>query len=725
MNSLFSYRISQELNISEINVKATLQLLEEGCTIPFIARYRKEVTGSLDEVQIGQIQERLTYLKEMKDRKETILESIQSQGKLTDDLKLKIESCTIKSELEDLYLPYKPKRRTKAMIAKEKGLEPLAMIILEQALQQSTENESEENLEGARHIVAEMISENAEIRAFIREVYQKEGVLKSKVKEEYKDKETKFKQYYDFSESIQNIPSHRFLAIRRGEHEMVLTVDLVVDEEPIIAEMKRKMKLNPKSPYAKQLELAVVDSYKRLLALSLESDVRVDLKMRSDKDAVDVFAENLKNLLLSSPMGGKPVIGIDPGIRTGCKCAAISSTGQYLNTTTLFLSAGESSLDKAKKQFLAFIETFKPAAIAIGNGTASRETEAFVKETLKEAEVRDIIVVQVSETGASVYSASEVAREEFPEIDLTIRGAISIGRRLQDPLAELVKVEPKALGVGQYQHDVYQPLLEKKLHDVVESCVNQVGVNLNTASFSLLSYVAGIGPSLSKKIVKHREEHGAFRTRQQLHEISGLGPKAFEQCAGFLRIQEGDNPLDASSVHPERYGVVAQMAQAVGVSLQELVGHPEFASKIDLKAFKSATLGEETLRDILNELKKPGRDPRKSFEMPKFLEGINKVEDLKAGMSLEGIITNVTAFGAFVDIGVHQDGLIHISELSDTFVKDPHQFAKAGDKLKVTVLSVDLPLKRIALSAKTGKPRPMATQAPKREKFSHNPFKNL
>ncbi len=742
MTHLFSQQIAQELTIAERNVLSTLQLLEEGNTIPFIARYRKEVTGSLDEVQVRQIQERSGYLKEMQERKSTVIESIASQGKLTDDLKRKIEACIAKSELEDLYLPYKPKRRTKAMIAREKGLEPLAQVILAQSLTGSPEEEAatfgpvDESLEGARHIVAEIIAEQAEIRAFIRDLYQNEALLRSKVKEEFKEKETKFKQYYDFSEQVKTIPSHRYLAIRRGEHEMVLSVQLVIDEEPILNEISRKMKQNLRSPFAKQMTLAIQDSYKRLLAPSLESDVRVELKLRSDKDAVEIFAQNLGNLLLSSPIGGKPVIGIDPGLRTGCKCAAVSHTGKYLDTTTLYLSTGNEGLEKGKKQLLAFIAKYPPFAIAIGNGTAGRETEAFVKETLKEAGISGIIIVQVSESGASVYSASDVAREEFPELDLTIRGAISIARRLQDPLAELVKVEPKALGVGQYQHDVYQPLLETKLHEVIESCVNQVGVDLNTASFSLLSYVAGIGTSLSKKIVKHREEQGTFKTRQQLHEVAGLGPKAFEQCAGFLRIREGDNPLDASAVHPERYQVVSQMAKDLGASLDELVGHPESVGKIDIKAYKNGTLGEETLRDILNELKKPGRDPRKSFEMPKFLDGVSKLEDLKAGMMIEGIVTNVTAFGAFVDIGVHQDGLVHISELSDTFVKDPHQVVKTGDKLKVTVLTVDAHLKRIALSAKNGQRKPQESIPPKggadyrpapqrREKFSNNPFGNL
>jgi uncharacterized protein len=735
MNLPFYKQIAQELSLPEPNVVSTMKLLDEGNTIPFIARYRKEVTGSLDEVQVRQIQERALYLKEMEDRKKTILESIRSQGKLTEALEKTIQECQIKATLEDLYLPFKPKRRTKAMIAREKGYEPLALTILKQPLtgdplQEAASFENpQEALEGAGHIIAEIISEMADIRSLIREIFQNEGLVCSKVRDEFKDKETKFKQYYDFKELIRTIPSHRFLAIRRGEQELVLSVDLWIEEEPVIEKIKTKVGLNPKSPFAKHLGEAIHDSYKRLLAPSLESDVRIDLKLGSDKEAVNVFAQNLGNLLLSSPMGGKKVVGIDPGLRTGCKCAAVCETGKFLDTTTFFLL---SEIGKAKREFLQFIKKHKPVAIAIGNGTASRETETFVKEVLKEEEITTIIVVQVSESGASVYSASDIAREEFPELDLTVRGAISIARRLQDPLAELVKVEPKSLGVGQYQHDVYQPLLESKLNEVVESCVNKVGVDLNTASASLLSYVAGIGPSLSKKIIKHREEKGPFRTRKQLTEVSGLGPKAFEQSAGFLRINDGENPLDSSAVHPERYPIIEKMAETLKVSLKELIGQPALIDKIDLKSYRSQTLGEETLQDIIGELKKPGRDPRKSFEMPKFLDGICKLEDLKQGMCIEGIVTNVTAFGAFVDIGVHQDGLVHISELSNTFVKDPHEVVKTGDRLKVTVLEVDCKLKRISLSAKQGatgvakaKPTSQMNEKINNEKFNNNPFAKL
>lgn len=747
MNEKHIAKISTELNLSAKRIGAALKLLEEGNTIPFIARYRKEMTDSLDEVQVRDIKDRADYLKEMDDRRSTILESIETQGKLTDDLKAKIEACETKSALEDLYLPYKPKRRTKATIAKEKGLEPLAKLIMEQAIEGTPESEAKafinaekgvedeaQALEGARHIVAEWISEDADIRTFLREAYQQDALLISKARDDWKEKDSKFKQYYDFSELVKNIPSHRYLAIRRGEHEMVLSVSLQIEEEPILREIERKAGMKSSSPFSGQMTQAIEDSYKRLLSTSIESDVRVDLKMNSDRDAVEIFEENLRHLLLSPPMGTQSVIGIDPGLRTGCKCAAVSTTGKYLDTTTLYLTKGERGLDQARNDFYQFVTKHKPFAIAIGNGTGNRETETFVKDLLKQADIKDVIVVQVSECGASVYSASEVARDEFPDIDLTIRGAISIARRLQDPLAELVKVEPKSLGVGQYQHDVYQTLLERKLHDVVESCVNLVGVDLNTASPSLLSYVVGIGPSLSKKIVKFREEQGAFKSRQQLMDIPGLGAKAFEQSAGFLRIQGGENPLDASAVHPERYKLVKQMAGDLGISVEELVGDPQKTEAIDAAKYTSDEVGRETLKDILDELKKPGRDPRQSFEPPKFRDDVTTIEDLKNGMELEGIVTNVTAFGAFVDIGVHQDGLVHISELSDNFIKDPSDVVKAGDRLKVTVLDVDQKLKRISLSAKskrTAAVKPMqkgkksAPRPKKKESFSHNPFSSL
>ncbi len=746
MNQSYVEKISQELSLSTKRIAAALKLLEEGNTIPFIARYRKEMTGSLDEVQVRKIKERADYLREMDDRRKTILESIESQGKLTEELKAKIDACEIKSALEDLYLPYKPKRRTKATIAKEKGLEPLAALMKEQVFEGVPETIAEryidkekgvedvfQALEGARHIAAEWISEDADIRSFLRNAYHQDALLISKVRDDWKDKDSKFKQYYDFSEMVSKIPSHRYLAIRRGEQEMVLSVSLQVDEEPVLKEIEKAVGVSTGSPFCKQLQIAVEDSYKRLLSTSIESDIRVELKMQSDREAVEIFEKNLRHLLLSSPMGNRSVIGIDPGLRTGCKCAAVSETGKYLDTTTLYLSKGEKGLERACSDFYSFIKKYHPFAIAIGNGTGSRETEVFVKDFLKQQpELQDIIVVQVSECGASVYSASEVARDEFPDLDLTIRGAISIARRLQDPLAELVKVEPKSLGVGQYQHDVYQSLLEKKLHDVVESCVNLVGVDLNTASPSLLSYVVGIGPSLSKKIVKFREEQGVFRSRRQLLDIPGLGARSFEQSAGFLRIREGDHPLDASAVHPERYHLVQQMAEDLGIPLENLVGNAQKAEAIDLSYYRTEEVGTATLQDIIGELKKPGRDPRQVFEPPRFREDVSTMEDLQIGMELEGVVTNVTAFGAFVDIGVHQDGLVHISELSDQFVKDPNEVVKAGDRIKVRVLDIDKKLKRISLSAKFrrqeagsfSKRKEKVKRAPKKE-FSYNPFSTL
>lgn len=748
MTTNYAKQIAAEFSIAQRGVEAVLHLLQEGNTIPFIARYRKEATGSLDEVQVRLIKERADYLLALDERKQAIITSIEAQGKLTDSLRNQILACESKTELEDLYLPYKPKRRTKATIAKEKGLEPLALILLEQPFTTTPEEaaasfvDSEKQvpdiasaLEGARHIVAEWISERADIRSSIRDIFQNEAKIISTVRENFRDKPSKFEQYYAFEEGVRTIPSHRYLALRRGETEDVLSLSLKIDGESLVEEISSQLPIKKESPFSSQLALAVADSYKRLIAPSVESDLHIDLKMRSDREAVAIFAENLRHLLLAAPLGGKNVIGIDPGLRTGCKCAAVSETAKFLDAVTINLVKGERELQQAEMVFQAFVKKYNPIAIAIGNGTGGRETEAFVKEVLKKGGMTSIIVVQVSESGASVYSASDVAREEFPDIDLTIRGAISIARRLQDPLAELVKVEPKALGVGQYQHDVYQPLLDQKLHDVVESCVNGVGVDLNTASSSLLSYVVGIGSSLSKKIVAHREEKGPFRSRKQLLDVSGLGPRAFEQAAGFLRIREGDHPLDASAVHPERYGLVEKMAKDQEVSLSELVGNHTLASSIVWERYVGADVGKETLCDILNELKKPGRDPRQTFERPAFREDVNTIEDLKKGMVLEGIVTNVTAFGAFVDIGVHQDGLVHISQLSQEYVKNPNEVVKTGDRIKVEVLEINCGLKRISLTTRigssktfqpaTGNRKEVKPRVEPRGKFSNNPFQGL
>lgn len=748
--------LQKELSLPLKSIQAVVQLFEEGNTIPFIARYRKEATGNLDEVQIRDIQERLTYLKELESRKIAILSSIESQNKLSPELALQIQNCQIKTDLEDLYLPYKPKRRTKAMIAREKGLEPLALRILEQPNTANIEmeaanyvnaekgvNDSEEALAGARDIIAEIVAENAIVRKYVREVFADEGMVVSKVIEGKNNAPTKFEQYYDFKESVKTIPSHRYLAIRRGEKEDVLKFSIEIEKESVLPEINRLLSVNPASPYKELLEKAILEGYKRLIIPGIETDFRVDLKMDSDRSAVNVFADNLRNLLLAAPLGGKNVIGIDPGLRTGCKCVAVDATGKYLDTVTVYLCQGDASLQNAEKSLVAFMERYQPFAIGIGNGTGGRETEKIVKalvSKLYESKANDMkpIVLSVSEAGASVYSASDIAREEFPDLDLTIRGAISIARRLQDPLAELVKVDPKAIGVGQYQHDVHQPLLHDKLTEVVESCVNHVGVELNTASAPLLSYVAGINASLAKKIVKHREVNGAFTNRFQLMDVSGLGAKTFEQAAGFLRVRGGVHPLDSSAVHPERYKLVEKMASDLGVSLQEMIANEELIRQIDIKKYSSET-GELTLKDIIAELKKPGRDPRKSFEMPEFREDILTMNDLKLGMKLQGIVTNVTAFGAFVDIGVHQDGLIHLSELADRFIKTPSEVVKVGDKIQVEVLEVDLDRKRIALTARIGvvnrspqqnrggtqpqKQPPKQLVKPK--SFSSNPFDSL
>ena len=742
--------LSEELSLSSASIDSVIALLDGGNTIPFIARYRKEATGNLDEVQIKAIQERYAYLKELEDRRKTILASIEGQGKLTDELRSQIAGCQTKTLLEDLYLPFKPKRRTRAMIAKEKGLEPLADLIMQQVLDQDPVSaaqayiDSEKGvadagaaLAGARDIVAERIADNAQARAAVRETFSSEGIVISKVRAEKAAEATKFEQYYDFKESVRTIPSHRYLAIRRGEREEVLDLSIQIEPEQIIRRLEILAGCSAASPFHQELLQAVEDAFYRLICPGIETDVRLELKLASDRSAVAIFADNLRHLLLASPLGGRPVLGIDPGIRTGCKCAIVDATGKYLESATIFLSGGDHAQQQAKKILSHLIGTYNPYAIAVGNGTAGRETEAFVRRYLKEAGCETAIVVPVNESGASVYSASDVAREEFPDLDLTIRGAISIARRLQDPLAELVKVDPKSIGVGQYQHDVHQPMLQDELQHVVESCVNRVGVDINTASSSLLSYVSGIGPSLARKIVKHRESCGAFHSRKELRSIPGFGAKTFEQAAGFLRIISGDNPLDASAVHPERYDLVEQMAKDLDIPLKNLVSNPVLADKIDLKRYLHMA-GELTLADIIQELKKPGRDPRASFEPPSFREDILSIEDLKLGMRLEGVVTNVTAFGAFVDIGVHQDGLIHLSELSDKYIKHPSEVVKAGDKIQVEVLLIDIPRRRISLTARTGERRQsLQTQntgktnlsKPKerggKSNFQSNPFSGL
>ncbi len=726
-------RTAGDVGVNPLQVSAVEKLLADGCTVPFIARYRKEAHGNLDEVQIGKIQDRLGYYKELEERKQTILKSIDEQGKLTDELREKIETCFVKSRLEDLYQPYKPKRRTRAQIAKEKGYEPLAnaiwdgswdgvSMVLGDAAGETHRGTvsgatiggtvSDEDLQYARDILAERIADIADVRGAVRQAFATKSVVKSEVVSPKPTEPTKFEQYYDFSESITTIPSHRYLAIRRGQTEKVLWVKLELEAEPVIERMleviesvrRDKSVASPLgAEAAAQIELAARDAYKRLLAPSCEIDVTVEKKMEADRAAVEVFAENLRHLLLASPLGEKAVLAIDPGIRTGCKVAMMDATGKYLGKTVIFPMQKP---EESAKAIAMIVAKYHAEAVAVGNGTAGRETEQFVRDTLKRLkaqhpEIPTPIVVSVSEAGASVYSASEIARKEFPDLDLTVRGAISIGRRLQDPLAELVKVDPKAIGVGQYQHDVHQPLLAAKLDEVVVSCVNGVGVELNTASAPLLERVSGLSATLAKSIVEWRDANGKFTSREDLKKVKGLGEKAFEQCAGFLRIRGAKNPLDSSAVHPERYALVELMAKDLGTSVSELVGNSLAAKKIDIKKYVSPGIGEPTLKDIVAELVKPGRDPRKTFEPPKFRDDVTKIEDVKEGMKLEGVVTNVTAFGAFVDIGVHQDGLIHLSELSDNYVSDASSVVKAGDRLNVTVIGVDLARGRISLSAKS------------------------
>ena len=715
--------LAAALGLAPSSIAAVVAMLDEGSTVPFIARYRKERTGGLDEVQIRNIEEKRAYIVELEERRAAILASVAEQGKLTTELETKLKGADNKAELEDLYAPYRPRRKTRASVAREKGLEPLAQLILAQgeggvhAEQFVTEQVAtvEDALAGARDIVAETLADTAEVRAWVRREYAEHGELISELVPGKDNEPTKFEQYYQFKEAVKTIPSHRFLAIRRGEAEGVLRAHVGVDTGKVEAGIQRLAKLDSGSPWSAQLAQAISDALKRLLAPSVENDVRAELKMRSDVSAVDIFAGNLRNLMLAAPLGSASVIGVDPGLRTGCKCAAIDDTGKFLGTVTVYITQGEAQLAKATTDFVEFVTRFKPRAIAVGNGTGGREAEAFVKKALAALDGDRPFVVQVNEAGASVYSASDLAREEFPELDLTIRGAISIARRLQDPLAELVKIEPKSIGVGQYQHDVHQTLLVKKLGDVVESCVNHIGVELNTASAMLLGYVAGIGKSLAKKIVLHRDAHGAFAKRAQLLDVGGLGPKAFEQAAGFLRIRGAAHPLDGSAVHPERYELVERMAADAGVALTELIGNQELVDKIDFSKYVSDDVGEPTLRDIKAELAKPGRDPRAEFAPPAFRDDVTSMEDLKQGMVLEGVVTNVTAFGAFVDIGVHNDGLVHVSQLSEQFVKDPAEVVKVGQKLKVRVLEVDLSRKRIALSAKAPPSQRARNEGPRGE----------
>ncbi|HEU4408991.1 MAG TPA: Tex family protein [Polyangiaceae bacterium] len=708
-------RVAADLGLAPAGVAAACALLADGATVPFIARYRKEATGGLDEVQVRAIEEKRAYHLELDERRRTVLAEIGRQGKLTPELEAKVRACVNKAELEDLYLPYKPKRRTRATIARERGLGPLADRMWSQPRDGRPEAEAAAYVDpakdvpdaaaalaGARDICAERIAEDAAMRKLVRESFADEGVLRVGKEAEFEGKATKFDMYASFEEPIKAIPSHRYLAVRRGEAEGVLRAKIELDQERVLPRFVAALRLDPASPYRPELERAAQDAYKRLVVPGVESDVRIDLKMAADRAAVDVFAQNLRQLLLAAPYGGRTVVGIDPGQRTGCKVAVVDGTGKLLAHTVLHLVQGEGALARARQALVELCRRHGAAAVAVGNGTHGRETEDFARETLEQAGLPEVLCVLVSEAGASVYSASDVAREEFPDLDLTVRGAVSIARRLQDPLAELVKIDPKSIGVGQYQHDVHQPLLGKKLDEVVESCVNSVGVEVNTASAPLLARVAGVGPSLAKKIVAHRNQHGPFPGRRALLDVSGLGPRAFEQAAGFLRVRGGAHPLDASAVHPERYPLVEAMARDLGVEVARLVGNDDVVRRIDAARYRGGDVGSFTLDDILAELKKPGRDPRAVFEAPQFRKDVRSLEDLAPGMDLEGVVTNVTAFGAFVDVGVHQDGLVHVSKLADRFVKDPNEVVKVGDKIRVKVLEVDLERKRISLSARKG-----------------------
>jgi uncharacterized protein len=738
-------KIAQELGLTPRQVQATCDLLGEGATVPFIARYRKEATGSLDEVAITAIRDRLNQLMELDKRREAILKSLEERGQLTDELKEKILSAETMVVLEDIYLPYRPKRRTRATIAKEKGLEPLAQLLFAQndmdPLAEAAAfvdpekgvDSAEDALAGACDIIAEWVNEDQTARARMRDFYSSKAVFKSKVIPEKEAEGIKYKDYFHWEEPVNTAPSHRILAMRRGEKEGFLTLRVLSPEDEAL-EILDGLFVKGEGPASQQVQMAVHDSYKRLLSPSMETEIRLATKKRADEEAIRVFVENLRQLLLAPPLGQKNVLAVDPGFRTGCKVVCLDRQGKLLHTETIYPLQSEKAAADARSKILEMCERFSIEAIAVGNGTAGRETETFIRGLDLS---KNIHLVMVNESGASVYSASEVAREEFPDQDVTVRGAVSIGRRLMDPLAELVKIDPKSIGVGQYQHDVDQGALKSSLDDVVVSCVNRVGVEVNTASKQLLTYVSGLGPQLAKGIVEYRNEHGPFQSREGLKQVSRLGPKAFEQAAGFLRIRDGENPLDRSAVHPESYPIVDAMVRDLGCSVLDLMREEKLREKIDLEQYVSEKVGLPTLNDILSELSKPGRDPREQFETFRFEEGVEKIEDVKPGMKLPGIVTNLTAFGVFVDIGVHQDGLVHISELSNRFVKNPAEVVKVHQRVLVTVLDVDLERRRVSLSMKSSRPGPnVVSKGEERKKeekrqerrqkqkstFTNNPF---
>lgn len=703
----FYKKIALQLSVSENQVSNAIQLLDEGATIPFISRYRKEMTGSLDEVQVAAVRDEIERLRTLEKRKEAIIESIESQGKLTPELIEQINKAETLSTLEDIYLPYKPKRRTRATIAREKGLEPLAELLFTQNKMDvdaeaekfvSAENvaSSDEALAGARDIIAEWVNENAEARDKIRNLFKRSATIKCKVLKGKEDIGEKYKDYFDWEEPLMSCPSHRLLAMRRGEGEEILNINIAPPDEDAYKILELQF-IKSTTAAAEQVKLAVHDSYNRMMQSSIESEMRMLTKELADEKAIQVFADNLRELMLASPLGQKAILAIDPGFRTGCKVVALDKQGKLLDDTVIYPHE-QNKIFQTKQLILAWCDKFKIEAIAIGNGTAGRETENFIRSI--EDLPKNINVLMVNESGASIYSASDVAREEFADKDITVRGAVSIGRRLADPLAELVKIDAKSIGVGQYQHDVDQYLLKKKLDEVVESCVNKVGVEVNTASKQLLTYVSGLGAVLAKNIVEYRNENGPFKSRKEILKVPRMGDKAFEQAAGFLRIANGKNPLDKSAVHPESYDIVEKMATDLNCTVEQLIAEKELRKKITLQKYVTEKVGLPTLNDIISELDKPGRDPRKTFEVFKFDDSVHEIADLRVGMKLPGIVTNVTNFGAFVDIGVHQDGLVHVSQLANTYVSDPNTVVKVQQQVMVTVTEVDVQRKRIALSMK-------------------------
>jgi len=708
MPSPLSRLIAKELNLTEQQVENVINLLQEGASIPFIARYRKELTGSLNELSIIAIRDRLKQLTELEKRRDSVIHSVREQGKLTEELEQALRRATTLTEIEDLYLPFRPKRKTRASMAIEKGLEPLAKIILAQKeedilrlakrfidVEKGVENE-DEALQGARDVIAEWVNQDAVVRQRLRRLFRSEAVIASRLVKGKDEEAQKYRSWFHWEEEVRRIPSHRLMAILRGEAEGYLKVEI----QPSLAkalEIIERIYMKARNMSSAQVRLALYDAYKRLLQPSLETEIRSELKLKADIEAIGVFSENLRQLLLAPPLRGKNVLAIDPGFRTGCKVVCLDQHGNLLHNETIYPHPPENKVKESMHKIKNLVNAYKIDAIAIGNGTAGRETERFIRHIPFE---KDIIAIVVNEAGASIYSVSDIAREEFPDYDVTVRGAVSIGRRLIDPLAELVKIDPKSIGVGQYQHDVDQKMLQESLHDVVESCVNSVGVDVNHASKELLTYISGIGPVLVKNIIEYRKENGPFPSRQQLLEVPRLGAKAFEQSAGFLRIPDAPNPLDTSAVHPESYPMVEAMAAKLGVSVNELIQNKELQQSINIEDFVTEKCGIPTLTDIMKELAKPGRDPRVNFDFFEFDKNVHQIEDLTVGMILPGIVTNITRFGVFVDIGVHQNGLVHISQLSKNYVSDPSQVVRLNQKVKVKVLEVDVARSRISMSMK-------------------------